>query len=89
MLVQSELKEVLKSNLIAIYGMGFGPDDSGTLDRFCDAIAKSVVDYVHSNADIEIVEGDLIVDPDSFANGAGQVTGTGKVIPTTLVMRVK
>jgi hypothetical protein len=60
----------------------YGPaDDSATLDKFCNAIAKAVINHIKINGTITFLDGDIPVQV-SIASGTGANIGgggTGKI----------
>lgn len=69
----------LRAKIISKYGGD--PDDSATLNKFCDAVAEAVIEHIVANATITFIAGDIPVVV-SLTTGIGANTGgggTGKV----------
>jgi tRNA A37 threonylcarbamoyltransferase TsaD len=78
-LSKSGLKTRIRNNIIAQWGGE--PDDSATLDKFCQAVADAVVDEIVANATITFLNGDIPVQV-NITTGAGANVGgggTGKI----------
>lgn len=75
----SGLAGEIKTEIETAYGKA--ADDPALLQKFCDAIAKAVVNHIMTNATITFASGDIPVQV-STTTGAGSNTGgggTGKI----------
>jgi len=68
-LTQASLATKIQTEIIAQFGAA---SDAGILNKFCQAIAKAVVDEIKANA---VVNPTALVAPQN----AGPVTGTGTI----------
>lgn len=69
-LTQASLSTKIQTEIIAEFG---APDDSSILTKFCDAVAKAVVDEIQANA---VVNTTGTVTSGMGAGGATVATGT-------------
>ena len=70
-LTQASLSGKIKVEIQALYGP---PDNDATLTKFCNAVAKAVVDEIQQNA---VVNTEVIGEVTSGAGAGGAVVGTG------------
>lgn len=66
---QSTLSAKIETELQVVFG---GPADSAQLKKFCDAIAKAVVDEIHSNAVVNVT-----TTTPNAQSGSSVLAGTG------------
>lgn len=70
-LTQASLSGKIKVEIQALYGPA---DNDATLTKFCNAVAKAVVDEIQQNA---VVNTEVIGEVTSGAGAGGAVIGTG------------
>ena len=61
------MQSAIKAAFIEVLGT---PAVEAQLDKFCLAMATALVPYL---------QGNVVVEPGTFTNGAGAVTGTGTI----------
>lgn len=75
----------LKTEIEALYGTA---DDSATLQKFCDAVSKAVINHIKNNADIDFAAADIPVSPGTFKDSLS-VPITGKGVSDAVVLSGK
>lgn len=70
-LTQASLSGKIKAEIQALYGPA---DNDATLTKFCNAVAKAVVDEIQANA---VVNTNVTGTVTSGAGEGGEVVGTG------------
>ena len=68
-LTQASLSTKLQAEIQTLYGVA---DDAALLKKFCDAVAKAVVDEIQQNAEVATTVNNV-------QSGAGTANGTGTV----------
>ena len=71
---KASLATELRAKIISKYGGD--PDDSATLNKFCEAIADSVIDHIVANATITFTAGDIPVSVSSVTHIGANTTGS-------------
>lgn len=94
------LKTGIKAQLLTI----FGPFTNGLLagelsqfdaavDKLAEAIgsgdAPNTIGHIQTNADIVLDASDIDIDPGSFSNSGGPVTGLGENVAVTLTQKIE